>query len=211
MGSIQVLAGALLLSLVHGLMPDHWIPLVAVSKTERWSRRESLFATILVGIPHTISTILIGIIIGLIGYKLSPYEIVGRIVAPSILVALGLIYIFLDFERLHQQHHRNFIKTGILSGKSKFAIIAPLATALFLSPCVAIGAYYFIAGGFGWFGIAVVSATYLIVTVGIMILMVNLGLKGVEKIRWHFLEQHERLVTGIVLIILGIVIYFVEL
>jgi hypothetical protein len=103
------------------------------------------------------------------------------------------------------------MRTGVLSAKSKFAIIAPLATALFLSPCVAIGAYYFVAGGFGWLGIAIVSATYLIVTIGIMILMVNLGLKGLEKIRWHFLEHHERLVTGIVLVILGIFIYFVEI
>ena len=90
MGTMQVLAGALILSVVHGLMLDHWIPLVAVSKIEKWSRRESLFATILVGIPHTISTIGIGIIIGLIGYEVSSYEIVGRIVAPSILGALGL-------------------------------------------------------------------------------------------------------------------------
>ena len=210
MSSSQVLAGALILSVIHGVMPDHWIPLVAVSKTEKWSRRESLLATTLVGIPHTISTVGIGIIVGLIGYKISPsYEMVGRIVAPSILGTLGLIYIFLDFKRLHKQHHRNFIKIGELSGKSKFAVIAPLATALFLSPCVAIGAYYFVAGGFGWFGIAMVSATYLIVTVGTMILMVNLGLKGIERIRWHFLEQHERLVTGIVLVILGIFIYFV--
>ena len=211
MDAVQVLAGALILSVAHGLMPDHWIPLVAVSKTEKWSRRESLFATILVGIPHTISTILIGIIIGLIGYKISSYEIVGGIVSPSILGALGLIYIFLDFKRLHQQHPHNFINTGVLSGKSKFAIIAPLAIALFLSPCVAIGAYYFIAGGFGWFGIAIVSAIYVVVTISTMVLLVNLGLKAVEKIRWRFLEQHERLVTGIVLIILGIFIYFVEL
>ena len=67
---------------------------------------------------------------------------------------------------------------GAPSRKSKFAIIAPLATALFLYPCVAIGTYYFIAGGFSWFGIAVVSATYLLVTIDTMILMVNLGLKG---------------------------------
>jgi hypothetical protein len=87
---MQVLAGALILSVIHGVMPDHWIPLVAVSKTEKWSRRETLFATILVGIPHTISTIGIGIIVGLIGYKISSYEIVGRIASPSVLVILGL-------------------------------------------------------------------------------------------------------------------------
>jgi hypothetical protein len=32
LGSIQVLARALILSVLHALMPDHWIPLVTVSK-----------------------------------------------------------------------------------------------------------------------------------------------------------------------------------
>ena len=37
-----------------------------------------------------------------------------------------------------------------------------------------------------------------------MVLMVNFGLKAMAKIEWRFLERHEKIVTGIVLIILGI-------
>ena len=207
---IQVLAGALALSVIHGLMPDHWIPLTMVSKAEKWSNRRALLATVLVGIPHTIGTILLGIMVGLVGYTLSSYEIVISIVAPAILVTLGLTYVFLDFKGSHQ-HYQKPIKTGAFSERSKFAVIVPLATALFFSPCVYIAAYYFIAGSLGWLGITAVSAMYLIVTISVMCLMVSLGLKGVEKIRWHFLEQHERLATGIVLIVLGILIYFVEI
>ena len=88
------------------------------------------------------------------------------------------------------------------------AIIISLGTALFLSPCVAIGAYYFTAGTFGWLGIAIVSVIYLIVTIATMILMVSLGLKGREKVRWSFLDHHGKAVTGIVLIILGVLVYF---
>lgn len=208
---IQVLAGALALSIIHGLMPDHWIPLTMVSKAEKWSRRTALLATVLVGVPHTIGTILLGIIVGIIGYEFSSYELVIGIVAPVILVILGLAYIFLDFKSSHQQHNQKLVKTGAVSGKTKFAVIVPLATALFFSPCVFISAYYFIAGRFSWLGIAAVSTTYLVVTISVMCLMVSLGLKGVEKIKWHFLEQHEKLVTGIVLIILGTSIYFVEI
>ena len=192
-------------------MPDHWIPLVAVNKAEGWSRRETLWATVFVGIPHTASTVLIGIVIGVIGYQLSSYEIVARIVAPLILAVLGLTYVFLDFKRTPEELHLNPRDTEVASKRSKVAIITSLGTALFLSPCVAIGAYYFIAGGFGWLGIALVSTTYLIVTIATMVMMVNLGIKGVEKIKWHFLEQHDKLVTGIVLVILGIFIYFLDI
>ena len=169
-----------------------------------------MLATVLVGIPHTMGTILLGIIVGLIGYELSYYEPVIGIVAPVILVILGLTYIFLDFKGSHQQRE-NLIATGMLSGRSKFAVIAPLAIALFFSSCVSFVAYYFIVGSFGWLGIAAVSAIYLVVTLTVMCAMVGLGLKGVERIRWRFLEQRYKLVTGIVLVVLGILIYFVEI
>lgn len=133
------------------------------------------------------------------------------IAAPLILVALGLVYVSLDFKGHNQHSHEGFIKTNTLSKKSKFAIILPLATALFFSPCVAIGSYFFVAGTRGWSGIFIVSAIYLIVTVLGMILMVSLGLRGVERIKWTFLEQHEKGVTGMVLVALGILIYFMEI
>lgn len=211
MDMIQVLLGALLLSVIHALMPDHWIPLVMIGRTEKWSRVETSWVTALTAIPHIISTILVGIAVGTVGYTLSSaYEFAMRIAAPSILVLLGLIYVILDFKGPHQHNHPG-LELDASSGRSKFAIVASLGTALFFSPCVAIGSYYFIAGTFGWLSIALVSATYLIVTVLGMILMVNLGLKGVGKVEWRFLERHEKIVTGIVLIVLGISVYFMEM
>jgi len=62
-----------------------------------------------------------------------------------------------------------------------------------------------VSGTRGWFGIAMVSAIYLIVAILVIIFMVNLGLKGAEQIKWRFLERHEKFITGIVLI------YFIEI
>ena len=206
---MQVLFGALVLSVVHAPMPNHWIPIVVVSKAENWTRGETLGATALVAIPHTISTISVGAVLGLIGHELSStYELIMRFSAPTILVVLGLTYLFLDFKfkfKDHRQHHAQIIETeGARTKKSKLALISSLGIALFLSPCVGIGAYCFTAGTFGWMGIPIVLAIYAGVTVLGMVLMVNLGLKAVAKIEWRFLERHEKIVTGIVLIILGI-------
>jgi sulfite exporter TauE/SafE len=193
-------------------MPDHWIPIAMISRTEKWSRTETSWITAFIAIPHIISTILIGIIIGIIGFKLSStHEFVMRVAAPLILVAIGLIYVSLDFKGNSQHHDKDLTRTDASSKKSKFAIILPLATALFFSPCVAIGSYFIVVGTRGWSGIVMVSAIYLCVTILGMVVMVNLALKGVKKIEWHFLERYERLVTGAVLIILGLLIYIVEI
>ncbi|MCK4308140.1 hypothetical protein KAW50_07955, partial [candidate division WOR-3 bacterium] len=80
---IQIVFGAVILSMIHAIMPDHWIPVVMIGKTERWSRKEIFWITALIAIPHIISTILIGIIIGIIGYTLSStHEFVMGIAAP---------------------------------------------------------------------------------------------------------------------------------
>lgn len=199
-----------MLSVVHAFIPNHWIPLVVISKTENWSHSETLWITAITGSAHTISTILIGIIIGLIGYKLSSaHALVIRIVAPSILIALGIIYILLGLTGSH--NHQNRVKTGSFSKKSKMTIITSLCIAMFFSPCLEIEVYFFTAGTLGRLGIAIVSAIYLIVTVLGMILLVDLACKGIKKIRWHFLEHHEKIVTGLVLIILGIFAYFIKI
>ncbi len=205
---MQVLFGALVLSVAHAPMPNHWIPIIVVSKAENWTRRETLGATALVAIPHTISTISVGAVLGLIGHELSStYELIMRFSAPTILVVLGLTYLFLDFKLKFdgpRQHHSPIMGTEGAPKKSKLALISSLGIALFLSPCVAIGAYCFTAGAFGWIGIPIVLTIYAGVTVLGMVLMVNFGLKAVAKIEWRFLERHEKIVTGIVLIILGI-------
>jgi len=166
--------------------------------------------TAIIGSAHTISTILIGIIVGLVGYKLSStYEFVTRVVAPLVLIIIGLIYLIVDLKNSH--HHHNPVEISSTSKKSKFTIIMPLGMAMFFSPCIEIEAYYFTAGSLGFFGITVVSIVYLIVTILGMLFLVDLGHKGVEKIKWHFLEDHEKKIMGMVLIVLGIFTYFIKI
>ena len=208
--TIHIFIGALVLSTIHALMPDHWIPLVMISRTERWSHREASWITAFVAFPHIVSTILIGLATGIAGYKIAAYESLMRVAAPSILVTLGLIYVSLHFRTTTKPGYQNLIKTEMPSKRSKIAVAFPLATALFLSPCVTIGSYYFVAGTIGWSGIALVSVIYLAVTTSGMILMVNLGLKGLGRVRWQILERYEKLITGIVLMVFGILVYFME-
>lgn len=210
----QIFIGSLVLSIIHALIPNHWIPIIAISKTERWSQRRTLWATVITGFAHTFSTIIVGIVVGLIGYKLSAsYEIISTVAAPVILIGLGVIYLILDFNGGHHHSHENNQSTRAVdkNGKSKwYAILTSLSLAMFLTPCIEIEAYYFQAGTIGWAGIFIVSAVYLITTILVMLLLVYLGMKGINTFNSHYLEHHEKGITGIVLLILGILALLVK-
>ena len=207
----QLFLGSMLLGLIHPLFPNHWIPLIAISKTEKWTNKETIFATLITGFSHTLSTIIIGIIVGFVGIKLSEsYSYITRIAAPLILVIIGVIYLILDFRSYRHHHHFEIDNDTLKNRKSKTAIIFSLCIGLFFSPCIEIEAYYFQAATQGWIGILLVSLVYLIMTLTIMVCLVYLGLKGVNKFNSHFLDHHEKSITGIVLILLGLLAYFVE-
>jgi|ERR1035437_1875911 hypothetical protein len=209
----QIFIGSLVLSLIHAVIPNHWIPLIAISKTEKWTQRQTLLATTITGFSHTLSTIIIGVIIGVIGYKLSAsYSIISTIAAPIVLIGLGFIYMILEFRGSHHHHggHVNSPSSSDKVGKAKWrAILTSLSIAMFLTPCFEIEAYYFQAGTIGWIGILIVSVVYLFITLVVMLLLVYFGMKGIQTFNSHFLEHHEKGITGAVLIALGLLAYFV--
>jgi nickel/cobalt transporter (NicO) family protein len=208
----QIFIGSLILSTIHALIPNHWLPLIAVGKTEKWTQNQTLWTTVITGFAHTLSTIIIGIIVGLIGYKLSvSYSVISETIAPSILIGLGIIYVILDFR--HHNHHHDIkpVITEMGQKKSRWiAILTSLSVAMFLTPCIEIEAYYFQAGTIGWIGIFIVSAVYLITTVVIMLTLVYLGMKGVNTFKSEFLEHHEKGITGMMLIALGLLALLVK-
>ncbi len=203
---LQILAGSVILSVLHIIIPNHWLPLITISNTEKWSSYETLWITAITGAAHTLSTIVIGLIIGLIGYKISSaHQQIMALAAPAILLIIGIVY-FIIGTREHTHSPFSNIDT-ISQKKSKGNIILMLSLAMFLSPCLEIEAYFFTAGQLGWAGIATVAIVYFTLTIVGMIILVYLGKKGMEKVEWKGLQRHEHKITGLVLILLGVANY----
>lgn len=209
----QIFIGSITLSLIHALIPNHWIPLIAIGKSEKWTRRETLSATVITGFAHTLSTVIIGVLVGFLGYALSDrYTLISQTIAPLILVGLGAIYVVIDMVKSRKHHHpqHDHFNTSKTAGKSRWAVLTSLSIAMFLTPCIELEAYYFQAGTIGWSGIFIVSAVYTFTTVAVMLLLVYFGMKGIKRFNSHFLEHHEKLMTGIILIILGCLALLVD-
>lgn len=203
----QLFIGSLALSIIHALIPNHWIPLIAISKAEKWKMGETMFATFITAFFHLLSTIIIGVLIGFLGIKIfESYEHISHFAAPIILIGLGITYLILDYRGKTHHNHEPVIKDK----KSKSAIITSLAIGMFFSPCIELEAYYFQAASFGTMGIFIVSMVYLIITLTLIMSLVYLGLKGMNRLSSQLMQYHAKRITGIVLIVLGTIGYFVE-
>lgn len=204
----QIISGSLLLSLVHAAIPNHWLPIVAIGKSERWTMRETLNATVLIGAAHIASTIIIGVLIGLAGFRLSSnHAELAHWIAPVVLAVLGVIFIASDFIGKGHRHHNHFDETG---GRSKRAIIGSMVVAMFFSPCIELEVYFLPAGAFGWSGILTTSVIYLFATVSTMLLLVYVGTKGLSRLNWHIFEHHQKTLTGAILIALAALSFIID-
>ena len=202
----SILTGSLLLSLLHAVIPNHWLPVLAIGRKENWTINEISRVTFLSGLAHALSTIIIGVIIGLLGLELTEsVQHFSHIVAPLVLILLGLFFIY--------QHHRH--KHFHLHNKpkptfSKKKIIVTLMVAMFFSPCMEIEAYFLLAGSFGWYAIITIALLYLVVSVSGMVIWIRLAYKGIVKLNWHKLEHNVGIITGLTLIVTGILTFYIH-
>src|SRR5690606_17708346 len=131
----SIMLSGLLLSLLHAIIPNHWIPMVTLSRKQQWSLSKTLHITLLAGGAHVLSTVLIGIIISILSFNMShEFEEWTRWISPALLVALGIYFIY-----QHYHHHHFHIKPEH-NGKSIRYQIKIIILAMFFSPCLEIEA-----------------------------------------------------------------------
>ena len=204
---LSLLIGSLLISLLHAVIPNHWLPVLAIGKKEGWSLAETTRITFIAGMAHVISTVIIGLLLGLIGTELTVHiNDFTRIIGPAILILIGLYFV-----RQHYTHHHFHLqKEQIEKKRKKSSIILALIIAMFLSPCMEIEAYFLLAGSKGWYVLAAIAAMYSIITIAGMLIWIRIVYKGLLKLNWHKWEHNAGIITGLVLIITGIISFFIN-
>lgn len=202
---ITLVTGSLVLSVLHAIIPNHWLPLLAVSKKEKWDIAETTRVTLIAGLSHAASTILIGVLLAVIGAKLAVVvESFTAYIAPGFLVLLGGFYIY-----QHSRHH-HFHLHGHPEQAAKKRLILSLASAMFFSPCFEIEPYFLLAGTEGPLLVVMLAALYTVVTVGGMIFWVRLAYRGLLKMNFHALEHNAGIITGVTLVLSGILTFLLR-
>ena len=202
----SILTGSFIISLLHAIFPNHWLPVLAIGKKEGWSLTETTQITFIAGMAHVISTVIIGLLLGLIGTELTVHiNDFTRIIGPSILILIGLYFV-----RQHYTHHHFHLqKEEIIKKRKKSSIILALVVAMFLSPCMEIEAYFLLAGSKGWYMLAAIATMYSVITIAGMLIWIRIVYKGLLKLNWHKWEHNAGIITGLVLIATGLISFFI--
>jgi nickel/cobalt transporter (NicO) family protein len=202
----SIFIGSVLLSLLHALIPSHWLPILAIGKKENWNLNEVSRVTFIAGLSHVLSTVLIGGILGLLGLTLAvKTQYFTHFIAPVVLILLGLYFLF-----QHHRHHHFHLGVESKPVRSKSQIIWILVVTMFLSPCLEIQAYFLLAGIRGLWTVVGIALIYLTLTLAGMVMWVRLAFKGMLKLDWHGMEHKSGMIAGWTLIITGIISFFIS-
>lgn len=204
---LSIVAGTVLLAFVHALIPNHWLPLVAVSKSEKWTNRDLNYITFFAALAHVLGTIALGLILGYIGKELKgEYGGSIRVISSVLLIAFGLVYYTVNLPH----HHHSSTKDVDAYKRSKARWVLIFIVMMFLSPCLEVESLFLSAGAYGMSWVTLLTVIYGIVSITGILLLVNLGAKGVNLLSAHFIEHNEKKISGVVLILVGIVSFFLE-
>ncbi len=221
------------LGFIHTILGvDHYIPFIAVSKSLNWSRSKTLLITAISGVGHVLSTVLIGLIGIAIGLSLTSFESIENVrgeIAGWLLLSFGFAYTIFGLikskkkhshshfhltsgEFHHHEHthddieHKHIHKTpSKLTGWLLFLILV-------FGPCESLIPILMIpAAQHSTSGLIVVTLIFGLATVLTMLVMVYLGILGVNLIKVKKAERHIHTLAGLSILICGIGVQFLGL
>lgn len=196
-----------MLALVHALIPNHWLPLVAVARAEKWTAKQLNTIAVFAASGHVLGTVALGIVLGKIGDTLADeYGRVIHVIAPVLLIIFGLIYFTVNLP--HHHHHGKEDVDQYKRSHTRWILI--FVVMMFLSPCLEVESLFLSAGAFGMSLVITMAVLYAVISISGILLLVNLGARGVKLLPADFVEHNEKRISGIVLILVGIITFFLH-
>ncbi|MBW4891841.1 hypothetical protein KXQ82_19095 [Mucilaginibacter sp. HMF5004] len=219
---------AITISCVHTFSgPDHYLPFVALSRSRGWSRPRTVMWTIVCGIGHVGSSVLLGLIGIAVGFslsKLSWFEGIRGGFAAWALLLFGLVYTIwgLYQAKLNRPHkHFDMDDDGSMyvfehkhgdtvAPKDRYPVTPWVMFFIFAmgpsEPMIPLLSYP--AAQHSLFGITSLIIVYITATVATMVLMVILGLYGIEFFKIGKAERYVHALGGLTILICGIGMVF---
>ncbi len=222
-----LLAGtAATIGFFHTLLgPDHYLPFIFMAKARKWTMFKTIWVTILCGIGHVGSSIVLGlagVIFGLALGKLEMFEGIRGDLAAWAFVLFGLVYFIWGLRRailnkphkhshihedgtVHVHEHGHHSEHDHIHKKN----ITPwiLFTIFVLGPCEPlIPILMYPAAQHSTFGMVFITVIFAIVTIATMLGVVLVATYGISLMRFGKLERWTHALAGAIVLLSGIAI-----
>ncbi len=219
----------------HTLLgPDHYLPFIVMSRSRNWSLRKTSLVTVLCGIGHVLSSVLLGIIgiaLGIAVSKLEAIESFRGSIAAWVLIAFGLVYFIWGMRRalrskphehLHKHkdgfshmHTHNHTEVHMhVHRKKGTKNITPwvLFTIFVFGPCEPlIPLLMYPAAKNSLLGVVLVTGLFSATTILTMLGIVLISTFNVNLIPMNRLERYTHAIAGATICLCGVSIQFLGL
>jgi sulfite exporter TauE/SafE len=226
-GELAVLVGtAASLGFVHTIFgPDHYVPFIALSKARGWNVVKTSVITILCGVGHVLSSIVlgfVGIALGVAVFKLEGIESFRAEIATWFVIIFGFTYFIWGIHRLmrgkshqHAHVHINGKKhshtyehsaehTHVHEAKPKNITPWVLFIIFVFGPCEPlIPLIMYPAAKGSMFDVAIVALVFGTVTVSTMLGAVLVSYYGLSRIPLYRFERYSHAIAGLAIFLCG--------
>ncbi|MCL1807513.1 MAG: hypothetical protein FWG31_07410 [Oscillospiraceae bacterium] len=199
-----LLPAAISLAFFHTLVGvDHYIPFIALGKSNNWTVKKTLLVAALCGVGHILSSVLLGLAgIGLsVGAsKLADIQDVRGELAVWFLIAFGLVYMAYGIRKAV----KNTPHTHARSSNTVWGLFILFA----LGPCepmIPIIMYPALTEN-GVFALVIITLTYALITIATMLAATFIGLKGLQMVKVKQLERYTHALAGFAVLACGLAI-----
>lgn len=223
-----VLAGtAATIGFIHTLLgPDHYLPFILLARAGKWSKLKSSVITMLCGVGHVLSSVvlgLIGIAFGVAVFKLEAIESTRGDFAAWMLIIFGLTYFAWGISRVvrGQVHshstdgshpHVHFGKKTVDLDNPRNLTSGVLFAFFILGPCEPlIPILMYPAARNSFADMFFVTLVFGAVTIGTMLSIVLLSFWGLSRVQLGPVEKYSHALAGFALFVCGVAIKFLGL
>jgi nickel/cobalt transporter (NicO) family protein len=225
MASIALLVvAAATVAILHSILPDHWVPLAVIARTQRWGLVRVARVSALASVGHVLASVALAGLIAVVGLQFQRAIDVqqGRIVG-AVLVLTGLGFLLWGLTGHghhhgdgHDQAHTHGDDPAEVSGAVVVAAEQPLARRLAAiaipfgvaaSPDLTILPIALAASAIGGGTVAGVLVVFAAVTVATFVGLTVLATIAGFQIKGEWLERNATSVTALVLIAIGVVAF----
>lgn len=198
---LLLVAAVAAVGVLHTMVPDHWAPIALLARAQSWSVAKTAQSAAIAGLGHTVSTLVIAIVVWTAGVAFAQrFGHLVSIVSSVALVTFGLWIVAGAWRELHAS-------TPPATASTPLPRAASSRTALLLivgsSPMIEGIPAFFAAARFGPALLAAMSVVFALATITTYVVLCVTSAAGLQRLRLGALERYGEVLSGGFIAMLG--------